>query len=122
MSEETKPASWRINSWLAALSDPPPSRGSFYNWVSEGLIEISKVGDMTFILTSPQEFLERIRVKRGAQPEPVETPHVEPEHGPEKRGRGRPRGSKNQLGHRAGRRPAATLPSPDPLRLAAAAE
>jgi hypothetical protein len=95
--EKTKPASWRIDKWLQEVSDPPPSRGSFYNWVNAGLIETAKVGDITLVLTDPHEFVARHRI--AAKPaRPVEAPPqpaAEPQQ-PVKRGRGRPPGSRNK--------------------------
>lgn len=120
--QQRKPISWRINEWLREISKPPPSRGSFYNWVNDGLVEIAKIGDMTFVLTDPHEFVRRHRVK-GAEPEPAEPPpeaKPEPEL-PAKRDRGRPPGSRNRPGHRAGRPKLSDAPQ-DPQPLAAASE
>jgi hypothetical protein len=94
--EAKRPNAWRINAWLAEISEPPPSRGSFYNWCAAGLVEIAKVQDITFVLTDPLDFLARHRVPTAPKPEtpPVPEDALQPEPAPPpKRGRGRPRKS-----------------------------
>lgn len=62
--QQTTQAGWRIDAWRKPVGNVV--RSTVYNWISQGRIrpdELAKIGGVTLITISPEDFIEREREK-----------------------------------------------------------